>query len=121
MTDQDRLITAIKEQAEIFILDAGEFYPFATYIDTDDKIVPLGVYLDNDFPSVKDVLDALDDHLEKLDFKAAIIAIDVRINRPNLTCNAVQMIIHIPGEDTRTSLLKYDVEAGKVVFEPLVI
>ncbi len=54
----EKLARVLKQQAEAFLLDAREFYPFGTYINMKDEIVPFGAYTGEDeYPPSQDVID----------------------------------------------------------------
>jgi hypothetical protein len=62
MEQTDLLIKVIKQQAEAFLLNAGEFFPFGTYINDKNEVVPYGVYIedDNDRPQSQPLIDMLE-------------------------------------------------------------
>jgi hypothetical protein len=75
-----KLINVSKTQAEAFLLDAGEFYPFGNYINNEDKIKPVLICMKNDMPRSQEVIEELQKSL-KLElineYKMAAIATDV--------------------------------------------
>jgi hypothetical protein len=69
------LIDNIINQTRCFLVNAGEFYPFAAVIKPDRSIAPLGAYLENDQPESTEVLQILEESI-KLRFikKEAVVA-----------------------------------------------
>jgi hypothetical protein len=67
MTYCDILIDAIKKQAELFLLDAGEFFPFATAIGQRNEVIPIGAYIEdeNDRPQSQQLIDLLEKGIKK--------------------------------------------------------
>ena len=65
MTQSETLIKVIKQQAEVFLLDAHEFYPFGTAIDKENNIIPLAadIQAENDRPESQPLIDILDNHI----------------------------------------------------------
>ena len=65
MTQAETLIKVIKQQAEVFLLDAHEFYPFGTAIDKENNIIPLAAAIEaeNDRPESQPLIDKLDNHI----------------------------------------------------------
>lgn len=62
MDRTETLIKIIKQQAEVFLLDAREFLPFGTYINGKNEMVPLGAYIEdvNDRPKSQSLIDMLE-------------------------------------------------------------
>jgi len=52
----EKLLPVIKEQACLFLLEAGEFYPFGTCIDQNDKFKPVSLYIEHVFPSSSEII-----------------------------------------------------------------
>ena len=67
MDNDQILLNVIKQQAKIFLLDAGEFFPFATCIDKENKIIPTAAYLEdeNDRPESQPLIDMLEGSLKR--------------------------------------------------------
>jgi len=63
----ETLIKIIKQQAEAFLLDAGEFYPFGTSIGKEDQIIPIGAYIEaeDDRPESQPIIDLLHKSIRK--------------------------------------------------------
>lgn len=59
----EKLIAAIKEQVQMFLLDAGEFYPFSTCIDKNNQIKPVSAFLGVDFSSSLELIFLLEKEL----------------------------------------------------------
>lgn len=63
MTDNSGiLVKVIKQQAEVFLLNAREFFPFGTYINSKNEIVPFSAYIEdvNDRPKSQPLIDMLE-------------------------------------------------------------
>jgi hypothetical protein len=56
----EKLTKMIEEQAQLFLLDAGEFYPFGSCINKKDQLKPIGVYFDVENPSSSEVIAVLE-------------------------------------------------------------
>jgi hypothetical protein len=66
MKETDLLIKVIKQQAEAFLLDAGEFFPFGTYINSKNEVVPFSAYIEdeNDRPKSQPLIDMLEEGIQ---------------------------------------------------------
>lgn len=117
MDNLEQLVNVVKRQAEIFLLDAYEFHPFGNYLDLKNNIVPALIHLDNDFPTVTEVIDHLMAFFDKVDYTAAIIAVNVTINKPTGSCDALQMRIVHAEKDDQIKYFKYLITGERVIFE----
>jgi hypothetical protein len=72
---------SVIEQATLFLNDAGEFYPFGTALDFNNKLVPIGIYTGEEHPDsnfvLKELGKAIWDGLQKGLYKLAAMAIDI--------------------------------------------
>jgi len=95
MNDVDRLVTAIKQQTELFLLDAGEFYPFASAISKEGDIIPIGAYFEDDNPTSQIVIELLEKNLNELiligNHTVSAIAINVAIKNMDEEFDAVEI------------------------------
>ena len=95
MENLERIVNVLKQQAEAFLLSAKEFYPFGTYINYDGEIVPVGAYLEGDFPPSLPLIDLLEKDfkqlVEKGAYAIAAIAIDVRLTENGIIYDGIEM------------------------------
>ena len=84
MDEMNKLTNSILSQAKYFLDDAGEFYPFATVIDGNKNIKPVGIYFGKENPDPTEVLKRLEDTIrkgiERKDYICAAIGVDIYIN-----------------------------------------
>jgi len=81
----EKFVKSIREniilQAENFLNEAGEFYPFGAVIDTKGDLKPVGIYFGEEYPDAGEVIDklgiALYEGLEKGNYKIVGMGIDV--------------------------------------------
>jgi hypothetical protein len=77
------LIDRILEQATIFLKDAGEFYPFATIVDIQGNIKPMGVYFEDDNPTssliIEKLTTAIKDGIQSRTYLCGAVGIDVLV------------------------------------------
>lgn len=96
----ERLIEVIKQQAEVFLLDAGEFFPFGTYINNKNQIVPFSAYIEdiNDRPESQPLIDMLEKgiqtRLKNGECVVGALAYDVLIHENQEKCDAVLIRIY---------------------------
>jgi len=120
--DVNKVINTLKLQAELFLLDAGEFFPFGTYINKDSEIVPVGACLknENDRPTSLEVIELLEKafnfDIETGKCKIAGIAIDITIRENNETYDGIEMRFFEPNKKVYTKLLKYRINRNSVDF-----
>ena len=99
----NKLVNSVKDQAQIFLLDAGEFYPFGCCIDKMNQLKPIGVYLENDNPSSSELISLLQKSIragvENGLYEIAVVAIDVNINENNIDHDAIELrFFEVSGE-----------------------
>ena len=116
----EKLINVVKLQVDAFLLDANEFYPFGTYINNEGDIVPIGVYLGDDYPSSLEIIDSLKDNFNRQiqngNCEIAAIAINVSVNENNKTFDAVKVMIFKANREVETIYLKYVVRKSSVEY-----
>jgi hypothetical protein len=86
-----KIIEKIQEniilQAKHYLSEFESFYPFACVIDNRNNIKPVSAYLENDSPDVEEVLSelilGLKKGIEKKEYKAVGIALDVSVTPPH--------------------------------------
>jgi hypothetical protein len=117
----EELIKTIKEQVQIFLLAAGEFYPFAACIDRENRIKPVGVYLENDNPSTLEVVAILElnirEGMENGDYRMAALAIDVTIKEENVDFDAVELRIFDMNNQDYKRYVKYQTFGSHIKFD----
>ena len=116
----DKIINALKEQAELFLLDAGEFYPFGTYINKKGAVIPVGVYIENEnAPPIEDINlieMAFNDHLQKGDCKIAGLAVDVTVKENGEVYDAIEMRFYETNKEVFKRYFKYEIKESHVEF-----
>jgi len=114
----DKVAEILKRQATLFLLDAGEFYPFGTCINSTDKVVPVGAYFENDHPLSQEVIELLEKGLihgvQKGEYKIAALAIDITIRENNVTYDAIETRFFEPGKEVYKKLFKYIIKDDTV-------
>jgi hypothetical protein len=119
MDNIERLINVSKTQAEVFLLDAGEFYPFGNYINKENKIVPVLINLENDMPQSQEVIEVLAKSFKSElinKYKMAAMATDVLLTVNNEKVDALQIIIFEAGKEIAEIYLKYIVNKNNIEF-----
>lgn len=116
------LIENIKLQAKYFLEEVEEFYPFGACINSENLLKPIGLYLENDFPSSQEVLSELTKAIKKFlkdgSYIIAAIGIDVSIKRQEDNISALRIIIYSKIDEEKTYDLPYSISVEKkVVFE----
>lgn len=114
MTNIDILLGAIKEQAEKFLLENGEFAPYATYVRSTGKLTYIGAYSETtDSKELYDILlaGAFDD-LKDEDIRAYAIGMDGRYKGQDVL--VVEFILS--PEDIYRQLYPYQIDDKKVIF-----
>jgi hypothetical protein len=115
------LIMTTEEQVQMFLLAAGEFYPFAACINRENRIKPIGVYLENDNPSSLEVVAILEinirEGMENGDYKMAVLAIDVTIKEENVDFDAVELRIFDMNNQEYTRYVKYQTFGSHIKFD----
>lgn len=117
MTTLDKLIDAIKSQAEIFLLDAGEFYPYGTYIDEQGSVIPVGVGSEIEMPESHILMDTLEKYFKsRHDYKLGALAADASLTIKGEKKDAIQIRLFELGEEVTTLYYKYIINKDKVEF-----
>ena len=119
MDNVELLVNVIKAQAEVFLVNIGEFYPFGTYINNIGEIVPVGAYLEDDMPQSQNVMEMLEKCFKsKLinDYKVAALATDVLSTVNGVKTDALQIRFFISGKEVSEVILKYVLNKDKVEF-----
>jgi hypothetical protein len=117
----ETLIRIIKQQAEVFLLDAGEFFPFGTYIGPEDNIVPFSVYIEdeNDRPESQPLIEMLQTSIKKKLTKgeclAGALAYDIFIKENGEKFDAIMIHIFDANNDYEKPF-KYYINENHVEF-----
>ena len=105
----------------MFLLDAGEFFPFGTYIGTDDNIVPLSAYIEDehDRPESQPLIEMLENGIKKRlaegECLVGALAYDVFINENGEKFDGI--MIHIfDGDSDYERPFKYYINENYVEF-----
>jgi hypothetical protein len=121
MDNYERLINVIKQQAEAFLLDAREFYPFGTYINSKNEVVPFSAYIEeaNDRPESQPLIDMLErgirTRINSGDCITGALAYDVVRTKNHVKFDV--MVIRIYENDKFIErYFKYDSYEGHVTF-----
>jgi hypothetical protein len=118
------LVKNILDQANHYLNDAGEFYPFGAAISSQGELTPIGVYLENDFPKSNEVLEILENVIRKWieddEYKVAAVGIDVFIksNRDGEVekVSAVEVRLYPMYPELSSRFFAYTKEKGKYIF-----
>lgn len=118
--DVKKITGVLKQQIELFLLDAGEFYPFGTCINTRGETIPVGVQFENDHPLASDVITLLEKTFKEGvisgKYKIAGLAINVTISENKDVYDAVEMRFYEFNKDVRKEYLKYKIQNNTVMF-----
>ncbi len=124
-SDVEKLIRVLKLQAEAFLLNAKEFYPFGTYISVEDKIVPVSAYLGNNHPASSEVIDSLEKtfilKMQNGESKISAIAIDIVITENNERYDGVEMRFFEAHKDVYKKYFKYLIKDTFVEFSTHIV
>nr|WP_294796222.1 hypothetical protein [uncultured Mucilaginibacter sp.] len=118
---KDLLTKWIKQQAESFLLDAREFFPFGTYINKMNEVIPCSAYLEdeNDQPGSLPLIKMLEDFykkgLESGNVLIGAIGIDVVLNERGKKHDGLQIRFFENGSES-TETLKYVISDDHVDF-----
>ncbi|WP_106914525.1 hypothetical protein [Chryseobacterium aurantiacum] len=114
MNNVEKLLEAIKEQAEKFLLENGEFAPYATHIRANGKLTYIGAYSEStDSQELYDILlaGAYDD-LKDEDVRIYGIAMDGKYHGKDVL--VVEFILS--PENKYQQIYPYTIENKKVKF-----
>lgn len=114
------VIEVIKQQAALFLLDAAEFFPFGTYINLTDKIVPLAVKVVNedDRPDSESLIEMLEGYFKanKENYVVGAIGVDVAIKKEDVKVDALRIQLFYPSGEQRTVFYTYLIGNDSVEF-----
>ncbi|MFZ4929788.1 hypothetical protein [Chryseobacterium sp. Mn2064] len=114
MNNVDRLLEAIKEQAEKFLLENGEFAPYATYVRANGNLTYISAYSEStDSKEMYDILVAgAYDDLKDEDVRVYAIAMDGKYQEKDVL--VIEFILS--PEQIYQQIYPYIVEDKKVIF-----
>jgi|GEM_PF-660108 len=91
---KQELVENIIWQADYFLKEIGEFYPFASVINRKGTLKPLGILLEKEKPEAAEVLkelyQVLESGLEKGEYQAYAIGINVLLDREKLNKDVLE-------------------------------
>lgn len=115
MSNIEKLIVAIKEQAELFLIESGEFAPFATYVRTSGKLTYIGAYSETtDSKEMYEMLlnGAFED-LKDEDITVYAIGLDGKYQGKDVL--VIEFILS--PDDRYKAMYPYNIEGDKVTFD----
>jgi hypothetical protein len=116
----EKLVRVLKQQAEAFLLDAREFYPFGTYINMKDEIVPVGAYTGKEHPPSQDVIDVLErgfaKKLQNGECRIGAIALDISVIENDKKYDAIEVRFFEPGKVVYKQYFRYLIKDTCVEF-----
>ncbi|UKB82745.1 hypothetical protein LF887_17235 [Chryseobacterium sp. MEBOG06] len=118
MNNIEKLLEAIKEQAEKFLLENGEFAPYATHIKADGKLTYISAYSEStDSKEIYDILlaGAYED-LQDEEVRVYAIAMDGRYQGKDVL--VIEFILS--PEKIYQQTYPYTIENKKVIFGQLI-
>lgn len=116
------LLSIVLQQAEIFILEQGDFYPFGSYVNKSGEIVPLGIFSESE--DMSDFIDPLEKYISKgienKHISEAAIAISVTVKMQDHPADAVEIRLFDDSRNKVSNLYyKYRIGEKEVTFENL--
>ena len=97
MIEENTLIETAKAHAKYYLEEANEFYPFGICLTEENKIVPVSLGLDKEFPNAREVYaelkGALEELIKKGEYIQAAVVSNISIKQGNLDLDAVSIVI----------------------------
>lgn len=120
----DNLLNVILQQAEVFLLEMGEFYPFGTYINNNQEIVPMSVHSGKEYPDSIELITTFESYIQTIfsnnTCKIAALAIDVTISKHGQNYDAIEIRLFDEARNGADKLYyKYELEEKRVRFAAL--
>jgi len=114
MNYTEKLINAIKGQSELFLVDSGEFAPFATHVRANGELTFISAYSEttNSEEMYEILLKSAYDDLKDIDIREYAIGLDGKIKDKDVL--VVEIILSV--EDKYQAIYPYTIENGKVTF-----
>lgn len=120
MTDVEKLINILKGQAQEFLLEQGEFYPFGTYVNNDGVIKPIAAWSGNDTPPSSELIKILENYIENAlsnkGYRAAAVVIDVYTRENGKRYNALELRLYEFNKEPYMRYFKYNIDGNHIVF-----
>jgi hypothetical protein len=117
---KEKIIDIVQKQVELFLLDANEFYPFGTYINQKDEIIPVGSYLEGDHLNSQELINLLEkgfkQGIQNGDYKIAVLAIDILIRKSNAMYDGIEMRFFEPNNEVYKKVYTYIIKDNSVEF-----
>ncbi|WP_426670939.1 hypothetical protein ACPPVU_06840 [Mucilaginibacter sp. McL0603] len=121
MENTEILVKVIKQQAEVFLLDAGEFFPFGTCIGKDNAIIPIAACIEdeNDRPESEPLIEMLENNIKSglanEHFIIGALAYDVFLHENQEKFDAIVICIYENDNFVKTHF-KYSIHESHVEF-----
>ncbi len=114
MNNIEKLIKAIKGQAKLFLVDSGEFAPFATYIRANGELTFISGYSEttNSQEIYEILLRGAYDDLQDPDIRVYAIGLDGKIKGKDVL--VIELILS--PEDKYQVIYPYTIENEKIIF-----
>lgn len=114
MNKVEKLLGAIKEQAELFLIENGEFAPYATYVRANGKLTYIGAFSESVYS--KEMYDLLltgaYEDLKDEDVRVYAIGLDGKYQGKDVL--VVEFILS--PQDKYQQIYPYTIEGKKVIF-----
>jgi len=117
----EQLFNNLKGQAQLYLLDAGEFFPFGAYIDKSNNIIPLSAYVydEDDRPSSAALIEILENHIKNellnRNYLCAAIAIPILVKDNGKQYDAIEVRI-FEENSTYKKHIRYSINTNRVDF-----
>jgi len=121
MKREEQLLKNIKDQAQVYLLDASEFFPFGAGIDSQGNIQPFSAFLEdeNDQPDSLLLIDQLKKSVKKSlldrDYIIAAIGIDITIKKDGQTYDGLE-VCFFESDKMYKMYFKYSIKPNYVEF-----
>ncbi len=117
----EKLINITIDQAEFFLKDAKEFYPFATVYTNDAEFKPVSINSEENNPKSNIVLEELEKEIiaefRKGDYLAVALGSDVYLNIENRKVTAIEIKYADAGESINVYIPYYFTENNELILE----
>ena len=109
--------------AEMLLIEQGEFYPFAVYLDNGGKLIPADFHYGDDFPLSQTLIcnfkSYFDPQISNSKIKAYAIAFDTKVTNdvfPKSINSLAIRIVHIDSENIVTYYFPYMLSGRRIEF-----
>lgn len=116
------LINALKLQAEMFLKEFGEFFPFATAIGLNNEVIPISIYSEDEKPESITVINELEKAImyfeNKKRYKIVGICTDVlfKLDDNHMKTDALELRIDGVGLNRINIYITYKIENNHIEF-----